>query len=341
MSVLVIMVRGFHLGYLGAYGNAWLPTPHLDRLAAESIVFDHHFADVPSPSGAEQSWRLPELLDACRQRGITTSLVTDRPGSLTTGWGHVTESRTPLAKLGKKPPPFLWLDVGALLPPWNVPEDRLAELFDVEDEALEPLLDPAIGLIDRDDDTQFLRLQRSYGAAVCCFDEALGDLLDRVADNVTIVLTSDHGLPLGEHGAVGLCRPWLHEELVHIPLMIRLPDGAAADRRITSFTQASDLPATWLELLGLPGNGPSFSSLWKGERDHLHEHACSTLELGEATEWAIRTPRWACLVPLRPWPGDPPRGPQLYVKPDDRWEVNDVRQHHLELAEELERQIED
>jgi hypothetical protein len=31
-----------------------------------------------------------------------------------------------------------------------------------------------------------------------------------------------------------------------------------------------------------------------------------------------------------------PRGPQLYVKPDDRWEVNDVRQHHLEVAEHLE-----
>jgi hypothetical protein len=27
----------------------------------------------------------------------------------------------------------------------------------------------------------------------------------------------------------------------------------------------------------------------------------------------------------------------LYAQPDDRWEVNDVRQIHLETAEELER----
>ena len=30
---------------------------------------------------------------------------------------------------------------------------------------------------------------------------------------------------------------------------------------------------------------------------------------------------------------------ELFVKPDDRWEVNDVVQHHLELAEGLERTL--
>jgi hypothetical protein len=30
---------------------------------------------------------------------------------------------------------------------------------------------------------------------------------------------------------------------------------------------------------------------------------------------------------------------ELYVKPDDRWEVNNVRQHHLELAERLEQTL--
>ena len=27
--------------------------------------------------------------------------------------------------------------------------------------------------------------------------------------------------------------------------------------------------------------------------------------------------------------------PELYVKPDDRWEVNDVRHHHVERSERL------
>jgi hypothetical protein len=68
----------------------------------------------------------------------------------------------------------------------------------------------------------------------------------------------------------------------------------------------------------------------------VRTYACSGLRAGEAVEWALRTPEWAFLLPVRPAPEDPPRLPQLYVKPDDRWEVNNVLQHHLELGEHLE-----
>ncbi len=41
---------------------------------------------------------------------------------------------------------------------------------------------------------------------------------------------------------------------------------------------------------------------------------------------------WAYLLPLG---DDAGRAAQLYVKPDDRWELNDVLQHHPALAEHL------
>ena len=47
MKIIVIEVTGLHLGYLGCYGNDWVATPNLDRLAVEGIVFDWHFADQP------------------------------------------------------------------------------------------------------------------------------------------------------------------------------------------------------------------------------------------------------------------------------------------------------
>ena len=47
MKILLLDVPGLHLGYLGCYGNDWVATPHLDRLASESIVFDRHFAAGP------------------------------------------------------------------------------------------------------------------------------------------------------------------------------------------------------------------------------------------------------------------------------------------------------
>src|SRR6478672_1102760 len=47
MRLLVLEALGLHLGYLGCYGNDWVATPNLDRLAAEGVVFDAHFADQP------------------------------------------------------------------------------------------------------------------------------------------------------------------------------------------------------------------------------------------------------------------------------------------------------
>src|SRR6185437_512495 len=44
-NVIVVVCNGLHLGFLGAYGNGWIDTPHLDRLAAEGVVFDHHFPE--------------------------------------------------------------------------------------------------------------------------------------------------------------------------------------------------------------------------------------------------------------------------------------------------------
>src|SRR5579871_3877168 len=49
MKTLVIDVPGLHLGYLGCYGNDWVGTPNIDRLACNSIVFERHYLDVEEP----------------------------------------------------------------------------------------------------------------------------------------------------------------------------------------------------------------------------------------------------------------------------------------------------
>ncbi len=41
----------------------------------------------------------------------------------------------------------------------------------------------------------------------------------------SLVFTSDQGEPLGEHGFVRRFRPWLYEELIHTPLIVRMPRG--------------------------------------------------------------------------------------------------------------------
>src|SRR5437879_5985283 len=104
MNAIVLIANGLHLGYIGCYGNDWVQTPTLDRLASEGVVFDQHFADQPDAAGAQRAWqtgcyRLPwaaaleeaayeeptSLFPLLAQQGVGTFMVSDDtdPGG---GW---------------------------------------------------------------------------------------------------------------------------------------------------------------------------------------------------------------------------------------------------------------
>jgi arylsulfatase A-like enzyme len=257
---------------------------------------------------------------------------------------------------------LLWVELATLLPPWDVPADDLErycreeaaedeedgeEEEEPEPEVLQPLPDPVPGPLDPADDATFLRLQRTFAGVVSHVDAGLGSLFDslreeHLLDDLLVVVTSDHGLPLGEHGVVGPCRPWLHDEQIHLPLLVRLPRGAEAGRRVSALTQPVDLLPTLLDAFGLPPppvHGRSLMPLLRGEPAGVRAYACAGLRLGAGAEWALRSPDWSFLLPVAQAPEAPPRPPQLYVKPEDRWEVNNVLQHHLELAEHLEQTL--
>ena len=252
----------------------------------------------------------------------------------------------------------MWADLGTPLPPWEVPDEFLEPYFtdepaaedelDEEEEEqpaepLEPLTDPPEGPVDPQDDTLFLRLQSTYASAVTYLDAGIAEVLEALAgqpgaEEVVIVLTADCGLPLGEHGMVGLVRPWLYHERVHVPLILRLPGSAQSGRRVWALTQAVDLAPTLAELYGVspgPAHGHSLLPLARGQAEQVRAYACSGAQIGEEIEWALRTHDWAFLLPVQV----ESRQPQLYVKPDDRWEVNDVLARHIEQAEALERTL--
>ena len=50
---IVISFDRLPLGYLGCYGNDWIETPHLDRLATQSVLFDLHFGENFDPQKVE------------------------------------------------------------------------------------------------------------------------------------------------------------------------------------------------------------------------------------------------------------------------------------------------
>lgn len=53
---LVLTCDRWHLDFLGCYGNDWLETPNLSKLAAHGVVFDRHFAACVDPEFASLAW---------------------------------------------------------------------------------------------------------------------------------------------------------------------------------------------------------------------------------------------------------------------------------------------
>ena len=80
----------------------------------------------------------------------------------------------------------------------------------------------------------------------------ISDELDRLGEleNTVVVFTSDHGEAFGEHGS------WTHgldlfNEVLSIPLVMRLPNGAGAGQRVSTMVQHIDLLPTILGLCGI------------------------------------------------------------------------------------------
>jgi arylsulfatase A-like enzyme len=90
-------------------------------------------------------------------------------------------------------------------------------------------------------------------------DYNLGRLFERLqADglyrNTIVVVTADHGEELGERGVIGHAYS-LHNELVHVPLVVRAPNLVPGIEPNTAST--IDIAPTLLELVGIP-KPPSF-----------------------------------------------------------------------------------
>jgi arylsulfatase A-like enzyme len=364
MKVLVLQVTGLHLGFLGCYGNTWIDTPAVDRLASGSVVFDQHHADClglrTAWTGRHGAGEEPDTLELCRQAGVAVAALDaaalpaepDASALETT----LDAALAAVESLWPHERWLCWVDLPGLQPPWDVPAsfparylaDEAGDAEDAEEEEdepaepLEPLLNPRVGEFDREDLILWERLRCSYAGVVSYLDAGLGLLLDELRardwlDNILLLLTADRGLALGEHGVVGECRPWLHDEVVHVPLIVRQPAGAAASRRTSALTQPLDLAATLLDCFGITASrdGKSLLPLLRGEVEAVREQAVSHWACGGEEEWSLRTGAWAFLLPREP----SPRERQLYAKPEDRWELNNVIQHHLETAEELEKRL--
>ncbi|MEX2188404.1 MAG: sulfatase-like hydrolase/transferase [Pirellulales bacterium] len=196
-------------------------------------------------------------------------------------------------------------------------------------------------LADDVDPDELLGLRAAYAGQIAVLDECLAALDDLLAETglgqrTLVALVGVRGYPLGEHGVFGLSEAPLHEELLHVPWIVRFPANRYATLRLPQLVCHADLSLTLLDACGLSepahpaAEGASLMPLIATEAGPWRDRICHR----RGDEETIVTPAWRLRRITAPGQS-PGERMQLYVKPDDRWEVNDVASRCRDVAERL------
>jgi arylsulfatase A-like enzyme len=236
-------------------------------------------------------------------------------------------------------PFLLWMHAEGMQGPWDAPWELRTRWSDEDDPDPPTLVEPPVRMIDRTiDPDELLGLMHAYAAQVTVLDECLESFLAVFLESprnrdTLLIFTSPRGYPLGEHRRIGPVDDALHGELLRTPLLLRFPDGRSAAYRAQAIVQPHDIFATLIEWLGTSHAPPPWGR--------------SLLPLAEADTWprdralavhgperALRTPAWF-LRHSAPENESDSAAVELYVKPDDQWEVNEVSDRLPQVVEEL------
>lgn len=182
-----------------------------------------------------------------------------------------------------------------------------------------------------------------YDGGVRYGDDAAGALYDGLArlgvlDRTALFVTSDHGEGFGEHGLYNHGNS-LYEELLRVPLIVRLPGRVGAGTRVATPVSHVDLLPTFFDLAGIPPEaglmGQSLTPALEGGT------------LGDATVWADGTGsqaliegRWKVIVNgdgrAARIPGWKSPGPvELYDLVADPTEQRNLAAERAEQAQQL------
>jgi len=297
-NVIVYLIDTLRADHVSAYGYERDTTPTIDALAAESIVFENAYAPsswthpsvgtlftgvLPSRHGAkrpDQRLRpdLVTLAGVLRSHGYATHGFTcnpaidpvfgyDRDFDSYARYGEMKEGsqislvHDPVeaflrerAERDDDQPLFLFVHVCAPHEPYAPPAP-----FDTRFAAR--------------DETPAEHQRALYDGEIAYSDAEFGKLLDNLHalglfDDSVFVLLSDHGEEFGEHGR------WLHgrslfEEVLRVPLVVRLPGAAHGGRRVEARATLADVLPTVLSVVGIAPpdhlDGLDLTASWLGK----------------------------------------------------------------------------
>lgn len=100
------------------------------------------------------------------------------------------------------------------------------------------------------------QMQALYYAELTMADRWFGNFMQRFHElglerDTVVMFLSDHGFLLGERGYVAKFAWELHPELIHVPMMLRHPEGKGARRTTDYYSQTEDVASTLLAAAGV------------------------------------------------------------------------------------------
>jgi choline-sulfatase len=268
--ITIDSARADRMGFLGAKGSI---SPNLDRLATEGIIFEHAYAQAPGTVVSHAT-----ILSGAYPQSTGTSEIA----------GSLAPSLPSLPDLLKAQSYRTAAFVGSIdLDPQNGLAQGFNRGFQTYDAGFRPAIPGdahppvtersgaqvvahAIAWLDQKTSNQgpfFLWVNLSdartpsgsYNSAITASDAAVGKLITalqqrKIYANTAIVVVADHGEALGAHGeeSHGI---FLYDETIHVPLLIKLPDGQAAAKpstRVAAKVRLVDIAPTLLEIAAIP-----------------------------------------------------------------------------------------
>jgi arylsulfatase A-like enzyme len=373
-NALVLVIDRLGSSYLGPYGNTWIETPAWNLLASRSMLVESALNDSSDLSALYHSyWQgrhafsarhtqdVPTLAELLAEQHVQSWLVTDEPSvaehaaardfheRVVLPPGELREAehveQTQLARLfataidvleQARPPFLIWVHARAMQGPWDAPYELRCRFAEEEDPDPPRFVGPPECWLSEDyDPDELLGYQQAFGGQVSLLDTCLGILLEALwsspaSDTTALLATAARGYPLGEHRYVGCTERLLQAELLQVPWLLHCPQGEGAALRTQQLVQPPDLYPTlleWFEValpdLPLWGRGALPRTL-EVEPPGARDRAGSV----DGRQRALRVPAWF----LR---HDAAGKSLLYVKPDDRWECNEIADRCQDVAVQL------
>ncbi len=258
-------VRADRMGFLGAHGD---PTPTLDRIAKDSLVFSQAYAQAPLTVASHATILTGTYPQVHRAGQFAVPLSSQLPylPELLHSAGYHTAAFVGSMELDPRNGPFQGYDRGFDVFDASFHQPRAGEsrYQSVQRRAVDVVANAKkwaasskqrpfflwINLSDADDTSG-----AAYDRAIGTVDAAVGKLTQSlqaqsVYDGSVILLASPHGESLGVHGedSHGM---FLYDETIHVPLVIRLPKGLIGAKAVKNRVGLVDMAPTVLEAAGL------------------------------------------------------------------------------------------